>query len=229
MFLTATLPSVRSATRVAVAAMGLLLWVLLSLGCARPTRGEAVPPKAANPSTVEVDLRMELPSGGGLDGGAVGGDLLGGAGENRWKNESIDHPQKKEGAINGGSSRGDRARGVERRVSLPSDGSFERESIALHPSLLQALDQLSNILRKESRPIVSIVGHTDRSEDPASQRSLSLARASSVRDYLAQRGVNPARISIKGLGATRPVESHAKDQSEAKNRRVEIYHREPPR
>ena len=51
---------------------------------------------------------------------------------------------------------------------------------------------------------------------------LSLARANSVRDYLAAQGVEAERISVVGLGPDQPVADNATSQGRARNRRVEI-------
>jgi outer membrane protein OmpA-like peptidoglycan-associated protein len=48
-----------------------------------------------------------------------------------------------------------------------------------------------------------------------------------VRDYLAARGVSPARIQIAGRGEREPVADNSTEAGRAKNRRVEIFLREP--
>ena len=52
-------------------------------------------------------------------------------------------------------------------------------------------------------------------------------RANSVRDYLASRGVQSARISTSGMGARAPIADNASTAGRASNRRVEIFLREP--
>ena len=65
-------------------------------------------------------------------------------------------------------------------------------------------------------------GHTDNTGSDETNRTLSLARANSVRDYLVTQGVEAERISVVGLGPDQPVASNDTSQGRARNRRVEI-------
>lgn len=51
---------------------------------------------------------------------------------------------------------------------------------------------------------------------------LSYERAGAVRDYLAERGVDSARIRTDGRGEEQPVASNKNAEGRANNRRVEI-------
>ena len=51
---------------------------------------------------------------------------------------------------------------------------------------------------------------------------LSERRAASVRDFLAQQGIEGLRMVAVGYGLTRPVADNATREGRAKNRRVEI-------
>ncbi len=70
---------------------------------------------------------------------------------------------------------------------------------------------------------VQINGHTDNTGNAASNKALSLKRASSVVDYLVSHGVDTARLSAKGYGSERPIVSND-DESGGReiNRRTEI-------
>ena len=67
-----------------------------------------------------------------------------------------------------------------------------------------------------------IEGHTDITGSAETNRTLSLARANSVRDYLAAQGVEAQRISVVGLGPDQPIADNTTSQGRARNRRVEI-------
>ena len=67
-----------------------------------------------------------------------------------------------------------------------------------------------------------VEGHTDTTGSAETNRTLSLARANSVRDYLATQGVEAERISVVGLGPDQPVADNSTSQGRARNRRVEI-------
>jgi outer membrane protein OmpA-like peptidoglycan-associated protein len=74
---------------------------------------------------------------------------------------------------------------------------------------------------------VSIIGHTDSTGSDAINNPLSLERAHSVRDYLAARGVSASRIETSGRGEREPIADNGSEAGRAKNRRVEIFLREP--
>ena len=63
---------------------------------------------------------------------------------------------------------------------------------------------------------------SDRVNNP-----LSVERAQSVRDYLSARGVSPQRVEVAGRGEREPIADNNTEAGRAKNRRVEIYLREP--
>lgn len=66
----------------------------------------------------------------------------------------------------------------------------------------------------------TVEGHTDRSGSWEINRNLSQARASSVVDYLASKGVDRARMTAKGYGYDRLLPGV--DARSPANRRVEI-------
>lgn len=69
---------------------------------------------------------------------------------------------------------------------------------------------------------IEVSGHTDSTGSPQANQELSYARARSVLDFLAQRGVRAERITAIGYGDTRPVASNATEAGRAKNRRIEF-------
>ena len=74
---------------------------------------------------------------------------------------------------------------------------------------------------------IEIIGHTDSTGSPSVNNPLSEERAQSVRDYLAARGVASSRIQTAGRGEREPVADNGTDAGRARNRRVEIFLREP--
>ena len=56
---------------------------------------------------------------------------------------------------------------------------------------------------------------------------LSINRAASTRQYLADRGVNPTRVAIDGRGSREPIADNSTPAGRAQNRRVEIFVGEP--
>ena len=74
---------------------------------------------------------------------------------------------------------------------------------------------------------VRIIGHTDSQGSDAINNPLSKDRADAVRDYLVAQGVPATRISTAGRGEHQPIADNATAEGRAKNRRVEIFLREP--
>jgi OOP family OmpA-OmpF porin len=69
---------------------------------------------------------------------------------------------------------------------------------------------------------VEIVGHTDRLASDDFNATLSLRRATAVRDWLAKNGVPVGAIVVVGRGERDPVVATADGVAEPKNRRVEL-------
>jgi OmpA-OmpF porin, OOP family len=69
---------------------------------------------------------------------------------------------------------------------------------------------------------ISVEGHTDNVGTPASNLTLSNARAKAVMDAIVKGGIAANRLSSKGLGQTAPIADNRSDDGKAKNRRVEL-------
>jgi outer membrane protein OmpA-like peptidoglycan-associated protein len=74
---------------------------------------------------------------------------------------------------------------------------------------------------------ITVIGYTDNQPvAPGGKykdnQELSLGRAEAVRDYLAQSGIDPKRLSVKGLGEANPIADNDTVEGRAKNRRVEL-------
>lgn len=86
----------------------------------------------------------------------------------------------------------------------------------------QSLDRVVDVLIRYQRPVLRVIGHTD-SDGPADKnRELSLARASSVVDYLIKSGIDPRRIRAVGYGEVAPLASNSTEFGRRQNRRVEF-------
>jgi len=113
------------------------------------------------------------------------------------------------------------------KVNIPSDISFDTGSATVKPQMRHVLDTFANSLQGDPNARITIVGHTDSTGSDAVNNPLSLERAQSVRDYLAGHGVSPTRVEVAGRGEHEPIADNSTDAGRAKNRRVEIYLREP--
>jgi outer membrane protein OmpA-like peptidoglycan-associated protein len=113
------------------------------------------------------------------------------------------------------------------KLNVPSDASFDVGRSTLKPGMRGVLDQFSNGLQSDTQMLVSVVGHTDSTGSDAINNPLSVERASSVREYLAAKGIAAQRVSVAGRGAKEPLADNASAEGRGKNRRVEIFLREP--
>ncbi|MDE2369501.1 MAG: OmpA family protein [Burkholderiales bacterium] len=84
------------------------------------------------------------------------------------------------------------------------------------------LDRVADLLTRKTTHRVSVEGHTDSDGAAALNESLSKARAESVAEALAARGVDRGRIVTVGYSFNRPVASNATEEGKRLNRRVEI-------
>ncbi|WP_445005363.1 OmpA/MotB family protein [Halomonas mongoliensis] len=102
--------------------------------------------------------------------------------------------------------------------------------------LISGADRLLSrlvVLIEEFDGDVSVEGHTDSIPIATvrfpSNWELSTARAISVLRYLANAGVEEARLRAIGYADTRPLESNATAEGRAANRRVELLLHQQPR
>ena len=83
------------------------------------------------------------------------------------------------------------------------------------------LKKLADFMKENPKTNVEIQGHTDSSGSKELNKKISQARASSVRTYLIENfKIEPSRLSSKGYGDEKPVESNNTAQGRALNRRV---------
>jgi adhesin transport system outer membrane protein len=105
---------------------------------------------------------------------------------------------------------------------LYKDIQFETSKWDLKPRSYAVLDEIAAWLKANSGLVVEIQGHTDGRGARRYNIALSLKRAQSVITYLEHKGIEAARMTPKGYGPDRPIESDDTAQGRARNRRVEI-------
>jgi outer membrane protein OmpA-like peptidoglycan-associated protein len=69
---------------------------------------------------------------------------------------------------------------------------------------------------------IEISGHTDNVGSESFNEILSQRRADAVVSFLVGKGVDKNRLSAKGYGQSKPVESNYTDEGRAQNRRTEF-------
>lgn len=100
---------------------------------------------------------------------------------------------------------------------------FDVGKADLRPESIAEVENIRELLVGNPNLRVQINGHTDNSGNAATNKALSLKRATSVVNYLAQKGVDSSRLSAKGYGSDRPIVSNDDEQGGREiNRRTEI-------
>jgi outer membrane protein OmpA-like peptidoglycan-associated protein len=87
-----------------------------------------------------------------------------------------------------------------------------------YPKLLGIM----SVMKEYSAVKFSIEGHTDSIGSTSYNQKLSEDRANAVRKYLIAKGIDADKLTSKGYGKTRPIDTNATSEGRAKNRRVEI-------
>lgn len=107
-------------------------------------------------------------------------------------------------------------------VTMTSQTSFDVNSATIKPGFYSTLDKIAKIVNKYGKTHLTLIGYTDSTGSAAYNKKLSDRRASSVLNYLGNKGVIPQRLSAYGMGEEKPRASNATAAGRAENRRVEI-------
>jgi outer membrane protein OmpA-like peptidoglycan-associated protein len=194
---------------------------VLASGCSSMSERQEGTAKGAGAGAVAGAV-LSGATGGSATRGAVIGGAVGAVAGNLWSKRMEDKQRELAASTAGSGIVVDRTNENQLRVSVPSDLSFDPGSSDIKASMRPALDELSRNLDSTTR--ITVVGHSDNSNDERGNYLLSLQRAEAVRSYLAARGVDPLRITAVGRGASEPlVSGSSTDAARAMNRRVEIF------
>ena len=82
------------------------------------------------------------------------------------------------------------------------------------------LEEMLQTLISNQEINVTIIGHSDKSEEQNSTENISEQRAKAVRDYLVENGIEEGRVSIKAMKDMNRVDESGTQKGKAKNRRV---------
>lgn len=99
---------------------------------------------------------------------------------------------------------------------------FEPGSSKLLPASEGLIDELAALLSDKPELSIEIQAHTDDSLPFQEALTLSTERASLIRERLVANGIEPGRVSAKGLGASKPAVPNTSDANKARNNRIEL-------
>ncbi|MCK0160395.1 OmpA family protein [Allomuricauda sp. F6463D] len=100
--------------------------------------------------------------------------------------------------------------------------NFNFDRFDLQPKAEQSLRDVYEYLKQNPDLKVAISGHTDDLGSNEYNDLLSRERAGVVTQYLIDLGLDKQRITSKGLGDSRPLDTTLTDEARRKNRRVEF-------
>ncbi len=112
--------------------------------------------------------------------------------------------------------------GDELNLIMPGNVTFNTNEYTVKGEFLPVLDSVARVLYKFTDTNLFVTGHTDSTGAKDYNYNLSNRRASSVANYLAQRGVAQSRLISQGVGPDEPIASNASEAGRAQNRRVEL-------
>jgi OOP family OmpA-OmpF porin len=113
------------------------------------------------------------------------------------------------------------------RYSVPA-GTFKVGSAELPELVKKQLDVFAQVLRSKrgSGRQIRLTGHADASGTAEANQVLSTRRAEAARDYLVQKGADPAMLVIEGQGSKVPA--NPANPRAPENRRIDIDRADSP-
>jgi OmpA-OmpF porin, OOP family len=108
------------------------------------------------------------------------------------------------------------------KVTITLAIEFDSNKADIKSKYHEEIGKVADFLKKYPTTTGTIEGHTDNIGNAAMNQRLSQRRAESVKNYLVQKfGIDPARLTAKGYGMTRPIADNKTATGRQKNRRIE--------
>ncbi len=99
---------------------------------------------------------------------------------------------------------------------------FDTDKAILRSESFSELYRLQQLLEEVPTLIIEISGHTDNVGSDTYNEDLSQRRANAVMNHIISQGIDPERITAKGYGESKPVDTNATAEGKQNNRRVEF-------
>lgn len=103
--------------------------------------------------------------------------------------------------------------------------TFDVGKSTIKPESMGTINEIFSIMQQHTELKFSVEGHTDNTGNSSMNQALSESRAKAVCDKLQQMGISPDRLTAKGHGMSKPIDTNATPEGRAKNRRVEFLNR----
>lgn len=113
---------------------------------------------------------------------------------------------------------------LDKEIIISQQVLFERGTAIIRPESDAILEDVARVFTEHPEiELVEVQGHTDDTGDDNLNRQLGRDRADSVVKWLVKNGIAKERLTPKGYGADKPIDTNATDEGRAKNRRVEFH------
>ncbi|OFY66215.1 MAG: hypothetical protein A2V64_01835 [Bacteroidetes bacterium RBG_13_43_22] len=99
---------------------------------------------------------------------------------------------------------------------------FDVNKATLRPESMGILNEIYDLMQEHPEISFSVEGHTDSDGDDALNQTLSEQRAVTVVNTLTKMGIVANRLTSRGWGEDKPLDSNAIPEGKANNRRVEF-------
>jgi len=99
---------------------------------------------------------------------------------------------------------------------------FDFDKTTLKNVSFPELDRVVDFLKRNQTVEIEISGHTDNKGSDEYNLNLSQGRSQSVVDYLTSQGISSTRLTARGYGEGKPIDTNDTDEGRANNRRVEF-------
>lgn len=109
------------------------------------------------------------------------------------------------------------------QLNIPGDVLFATNQYKIQPNFYNTLNNVAYTMNQYPQTVVHVYGYTDSVGEAQYNQGLSERRAKAAAQYLANQGVNPQRMVVRGYGESYPRASNNTESGRRQNRRVEIF------
>ncbi len=99
---------------------------------------------------------------------------------------------------------------------------FDVDKATIKPQSMGTINEIFRVLKKNTALKFEIDGHTDNTGNAKQNMELSQKRAEAVKAELTNLGIDGSRLTTKGFGDTKPIDTNDTPEGRANNRRVEF-------
>ena len=205
----------------------LLIAALILPGCATMKENPKTTIGAGAGAVLGAGVGYAIGGGKGAAIGAVVGGLAGGVighymdkQEREFKQALAESQAREQDAI---------MQGVQREkdaiiLTFKSDVMFDTNSSVIKPAAYASgeIDRVAQILNRYPDTTIKVAGYTDNTGPESYNLQLSEQRANAVKNALAIKNVQAARITAMGMGESNPIADNATEGGRQLNRRVSI-------